>query len=254
MYNLLIAEDEVIERQALKKILEKGLAEVHVCGEAANGREAVDMADQYKPDMILMDMKMPGIDGVAAIKKIKRMAPDTKFIVVSAYDTFTYAQEVMREGVKDYLLKPTKKEDVIHAVGRVIREIRAEQSGQQPTTPNGQDNDHEGYSLLKEAQAYVDDYFRDAITLEDVAAHIGLSPQYLSKLFKQTAGQTFIDYVTQLRIHEAERLLKSTHLSHKQICFEVGYHDPNYFSRVFKKITGQSPSTYRSYFHKQGES
>lgn len=258
MIKLLIAEDEAIEREALKKILARGLPEAEVLGEAANGREAIRLAGELRPDIILMDVKMPGIGGIEAVKVIRKAHPAIKFVVVSAYDTFEYAQELMREGVKEYLLKPTKKEEIIHTVGRVIREIRTEKSGQnQFGSPSGEYrplasandstlHDDRSHSILREAEDYIHNHFQKPITLEDTAAQIDLSPYYFSKLFKETKGMTFIAYLTEVRIHRAKELLESTRLSQKEICFEVGYHDPNYFSRVFKKNIGYSPSEYRA--------
>lgn len=107
-------------------------------------------------------------------------------------------------------------------------------------------NDDRTHSLLREAEEYIDHHFQEPITLEDTAAQFDLSPYYFSKLFKETNGVTFIAYLTEVRIHRAKELLESTRLSQKEICFEVGYHDPNYFSRVFKKNTAYSPSEYRA--------
>lgn len=240
---LLMADDEAIEREAMKKILSRGLPGTEVVGEAANGREAISLARELQPDIILMDVKMPGINGIEAVKIIRRAFPNIKFVIVSAYDTFEYAQEVMREGVKDYLLKPAKKEEIIRTLSRVIRENRMEKPGFPEEEPNqGGDNI---YSLSEEAKAYIDDHFHESITLEDVAAHVDLSPYYFSKLFKEQNGTSFIEYLTAMRIQQGKELLKKTHLSLKEICFKVGYHDPNYFSRVFKKNTGRTPSEYR---------
>jgi len=83
------------------------------------------------------------------------------------------------------------------------------------------------------------------MTLEIVADHVGISPYYFSKLFKDRYGLTFIDYLTEIRIQKAkEEMLHSTK-NLKEICYAIGYKDPNYFSRVFKKHTGLSPSEYR---------
>ncbi|HET7658182.1 MAG TPA: AraC family transcriptional regulator, partial [Bacillales bacterium] len=100
--------------------------------------------------------------------------------------------------------------------------------------------------FLRKAQVYIDKHFGAAVSLEDVAEHVGLSAYYFSKLFKEQSGTTFIDYLTEVRIRRGKQLLQETRMSLKEICYEVGYRDPNYFSRVFKKITGRTPSDYRS--------
>jgi two-component system, response regulator YesN len=95
------------------------------------------------------------------------------------------------------------------------------------------------------AKEYIDEHFAEAITLEEAAEHVGLSPYYFSKLFKDRFGITFIDYITEIRIKRAKELMENPDVSVKEVCYTVGYKDPNYFSRVFKKYTGLTPSEYR---------
>jgi two-component system response regulator YesN len=84
------------------------------------------------------------------------------------------------------------------------------------------------------------------VTLDETADYIGLSPYYFSKMFKERFQMTFIDYLTQLRITKAKELLNDQKMSLKEIASTIGYRDPNYFSRVYKKATGESPSDYRT--------
>ncbi|GGA44284.1 helix-turn-helix domain-containing protein [Paenibacillus physcomitrellae] len=100
-------------------------------------------------------------------------------------------------------------------------------------------------SVLQRALLYIDEKYKEDISMEQCAEFVNLSPYYFSKLFKLQTGETFIDYVTRLRIDEAKKLIAEQNLSLKEICYEVGYNDPNYFSRVFKKAMGIPPSEYR---------
>lgn len=515
MLTLLIADDEAIEREALKKMIADGIQDVKVVGEAANGRQAVQLARTLSPDIIMMDIKMPGTDGIEAVKTIHAENPKTKFIMVSAFDTFEYARQVMKVGVKEYLLKPSTKEEILETVRRVAEEIKREKAreierermeaayqkalafiqsewvaallldhiqdaevddveallnphgrsayaivcqfdeqGQQddkkaayrwikqwfeeagrgyvgpmtgdqvpifalasndggkpglspqaeavqmvdemmrryrkafsvplrvgigtpvasaerfhrsyqealralhwtkdggqylyyhpslekPVTDDESDekernimaavksgdgnrlvsafHDYFGYlerktggdvrvvrerlrelwviivrffremgidlrvpppafeeagdlnrlreeilaalmralnesarwqkedagGLLFQAKEYIKARFTAPLTLEEVSQHVGLSPYYFSKLFKEHTGMTFIEYVTKLRMERAMALMATTDSTLKEVCFEVGYRDPNYFSRAFKKWTGQTPSAYR---------
>lgn len=126
MYKILIVDDEGIERTAMRQLLTNGMENAEIVGEAVNGKEAVRLAEAREPDIILMDIKMPGLDGVEAVKRIKKIRTGMKFIMVSAYDTFEYAREVMQEGVKEYLLKPSRKEEILATVERVMDEINVE--------------------------------------------------------------------------------------------------------------------------------
>lgn len=99
--------------------------------------------------------------------------------------------------------------------------------------------------LISIAKDYIDSNFRRDISLEEVSRATGLSPQYFSRFFKEQTGENFIDYLTRVRITEAKRLLKEEKLSVKEVCYQVGYNDPNYFSKIFKKVTGFSPSEFK---------
>lgn len=105
--------------------------------------------------------------------------------------------------------------------------------------------------LTKRAKEYIKTNYSKSITLEDVAREINVSPQYLSKLFKEETGENFIDYLTSIRIRIAKSLLEGDELSIKEICYSIGYSDPNYFSRIFKKIVGATPTEYKDGLLKQ---
>jgi two-component system response regulator YesN len=123
LLKILIVDDEVLERKALTKVINSSSEDVIVIGEAPNGRKAIEMAKEHRPDIIFMDIKMPGIDGIQAVKAIKKIEPNIRFIMVSAFNTFEYAKEVMQQGVKEYILKPSRKQDIIAGLQRVSAEI-----------------------------------------------------------------------------------------------------------------------------------
>lgn len=523
MYKLLVVDDEQVERSGLRMMVGRLLPNVEIVGEAANGREAIEFVERYRPDIVTMDIKMPGIDGLQATREILKKYPAVKIIIFSAYDTFAYAQEAMQLGIKDYVLKPYTKEEVVKVINRIVHIIEEERSEQaeklaiteryQTILPLAEtellttvifnhvhdvskkelshlldiddtggymmllrlwrednvpfqareqedvylavkkalkqlttclvgpmvgqqipvavfddekktdqtqlshrsratqlftnftrrlasqafspslccaagigrpveslkslrhsyqeslfalrhverpqqlqfydDIEHSGsatarwllhqekqlleavrrgdaetcqslfdeffagvvavteynvdetaryvtqlfvvllrisddagahdqaytrfdtfptlddireaasfrlqqvvhmmeyrleqqqQSIFAKAKRYLEEHFHENVSLETVAGHVGLSSYYFSKLFKERAGVTFIDYLTQLRVEEAKRLLVESGYSLKEICFEVGYRDPNYFSRVFKKTAGMTPSAFR---------
>ncbi|MDQ0253425.1 two-component system response regulator YesN [Evansella vedderi] len=517
MYKLLIVDDEHMERQALRVMVSKMFPNIEVVGEAENGRKAIEMAEQYQPDFITMDIKMPGIDGLQTIEEIKKLSPGATFVIMSAFDSFNYAKKAIKLHVNDYLLKPYKRQELRETFQRICRQkdeekrerletlklkdqlghintlaevewvstlihnqhqdfsleelnrllniqiiegmcvvihissvegltlsdshkkhcyktiknlvkkqiecivgpminqhipvfvmndeekqstslrnkvihlikdtfqtmsaqgeckelelfagagqpyrsmdglkksyhegiialrdreykgkirfyqdligdvkegtipvelekqlLQALYSGNYsnvvqlfdsiftrmhthfageleqlkkyvtelfivitrvselsyvndlayyPTVENVEQLREEALFRLKEimeevthessqnsedffrkGKAYISQNYKKDLTLEFVAKEINLSPTYFSKLFKNHAGINFIDYLTQVRIGEAKRLLTTTDMSLKEICFEVGYRDPNYFSRVFKKSESIPPSQYR---------
>ena len=99
--------------------------------------------------------------------------------------------------------------------------------------------------LIKQAQEYIRAHFAQDLSLDNVSRQVNVSPYYFTKLFKEETGQTFVEYLTSIRMEKAKTLLNTTDKSMKEICTAVGYSDPNYFSRSFKKNTGETPTEYR---------
>lgn len=99
--------------------------------------------------------------------------------------------------------------------------------------------------LIFQAKNFIDNNYMKDISLEEVSKLVGVSPQYFSRLFKEQTGGNFIEYLTRVRIEHSKELIRSTNKSVKEICFEVGYNDPNYFSRLFRKVVGISPTEYQ---------
>ncbi|MBD3921284.1 AraC family transcriptional regulator [Paenibacillus sp. PR3] len=452
MYRLLIADDEALEREGLEWIVRRAMPDTFQMIFAENGRRALELADEHRPHIIFMDIHMPGIQGLEALRRIRDRMPDAKLVLVTAYDYFAYAQEAVAIGVKEYIVKPASREQITSLLQRLVQELDREkqtrnerlqlidrlselepimenelalmfmvdqiigaeaeqlaewirfpldggfavvaawaelpsdskqrrtlfeevrafakslggclvssiidrhmalffptpkQGAASPPTANtiGQRlaqwtaerleqpasigvgvqhsgieglrrsyveavfassccgsggglclfaelqrsgpsasttaaaagsaagpadqsaasadeatnayvlsalrrsremREHQTISALDRARRYIESRFTEELSLEEVADHVHLNSFYLSKVFKQYVGETFIDYLTSLRIKRAKQLIEEDSLSLKEICYEVGYKDPNYFSRVFKKVTGVTPSDYRT--------
>ncbi|WP_313893452.1 response regulator [Psychrobacillus sp.] len=123
MMKLLIVDDEPIEREGMQAILQKAFPELTIYQEK-NGKMAIEIADRIKPDVILMDIMMPGMTGLEAIEKIQEKHATIKFVMVTAFDMFDYARQAIKLGVKDYLLKPSKASEIVETVGKVLEECR----------------------------------------------------------------------------------------------------------------------------------
>ncbi|MEK5036973.1 response regulator [Sporosarcina sp. FSL K6-3457] len=125
MVKLLIVDDEPTELEGMQAILQKAFPELTIY-QGKNGKMAIELADTIQPDLILMDIMMPGMTGLEAIEKIQAGHPTTKFVMVTAFDMFDYARQAIKLGVKDYLLKPSKASEIVSTVGRVLEVCRQE--------------------------------------------------------------------------------------------------------------------------------
>jgi two-component system response regulator YesN len=100
-------------------------------------------------------------------------------------------------------------------------------------------------NVVLKAKEFIDSNYKDDISLNEISKYVSVSPQYFSTIFKEELGMNFVEYLRGKRVDVAKELLKTKKYSVKEICYEVGYNDPNYFSRLFKKIVGVSPTEYK---------
>ena len=127
-YKLLIVDDEYIERNALRFIIGNSCSSIGSMEEAANGKDAINKAVSFKPDIILMDIKMPGINGIEASKAIKEFLPQCRIVFLTAFDYFDYAQEALKIGVEDFIIKPATNEQVIEIVNKTAASLKNEKA------------------------------------------------------------------------------------------------------------------------------
>lgn len=123
MVKLLIVDDEPIEREGMQAILQHAFEGLEI-RQAKNGKVAVDVAAEWKPDVVFMDIMMPGMTGLEAVEEIQRTNADIQFVMVTAFDTFDYARQAIKLGVKDYLLKPSKASEIAETAGRLFEGLK----------------------------------------------------------------------------------------------------------------------------------
>lgn len=119
MYKVIVVEDETMVRRGIILTIDWAALDCVIAGEAANGEEGAELAVRLSPDIIVTDVKMPRMDGVEMITKLREQGCRAKFIILTAYSDFKYAQSALRLGVSDYLLKPLRDGDLEHAVGHI---------------------------------------------------------------------------------------------------------------------------------------
>ena len=124
MFKVLIIDDEPIIRKGLKNIINWKNYECEVCGEAVDGHEGSELIQKYLPDIIITDIKMPEIDGLSMIREIKSKVPDSKIIILTGYRDFDYVHEALKLGAFDFLLKPSKIEELTAVIAKAVKELK----------------------------------------------------------------------------------------------------------------------------------
>lgn len=123
MVKVLVVDDEPLEREAISYILGHERPEVKVVGEAGSGRVALELTRKLRPDIVFMDIQMPGVSGLEATQALKELAPEMKVVVLTAYDEFDFAQRALKLGASDYLLKPARPAEILRVTDAMCREL-----------------------------------------------------------------------------------------------------------------------------------
>ncbi|MDO4343939.1 MAG: response regulator [Eubacteriales bacterium] len=377
MYKVVLVEDESTVRESIRKSIEWETYGFVFAGEAANGEQALEVVNHVRPEIVITDIRMPFMDGIELSRMLRNLYPKIRIIILSGYMEFQYAQDAIRFGVCEYLLKPVTPvklisillglkerldeenreafavESMVYKLKRyeeenresgmpeVLTELNVKnleegrrcetelinflkqgtleeaetfakwylkqgQSGQeslvyaswqamqilttctQVVRELGGDSEtvlkefqnvddfirrfrkraameeatgrllktviayrlemvNSGSQAVATAKEYIRTHLEDFdLTLNSMAAQVGLSSNYFGFVFKQKTGVNFIKYLTNVRMQRAKELLRTTDLTSAQIADRVGFSDPNYFSVVFKKTCGMTPREYRN--------
>lgn len=267
MYRILIAEDELIERMMLKKTLQKKFGDVCEVLEAENGKKALEFFRDFDIDIALLDIEMPGIKGIEVAEKIRREKAELSIIFLTAYDRFEYAKKAIALRAMEYLLKPYSERELVvviqealHAAKKCRKQEESDKREKKETQGIMEQTDNSGIEVMQEASpsrlnvlvSIIEEYIRNNymldISMQEAARAVHYSEPYFCKMFKQQFGQNFTAYLTEYRLEEAKKLLMQPNVSVKSVGEKVGYPDSSYFAKVFKRITGCSPSEYRRNF------
>ena len=254
MYQILVAEDESLERKVLCKTLKKHFGDLCQIHEAKNGREAVEAFLIHRPQVAILDIEMPGVTGLEAARQIRESGHLCMILFLTAFDKFSYAREAITLRALDYLLKPCQEQELIltveealHLYDRlgsnpeaVLRGDIADGAGEEDLA------DRRMGQIRENIERYIREHYSTEISMQSVARAMNYSDAYFCKLFKQCFKVNFSAWLNEYRIDRAREMLQNTRLSVREVSTACGYSDANYFARVFKWVTGKTPSEYRN--------
>ncbi len=243
---VIIVEDEKIIRKKLEILPSYSKYSMEVVASGKNGLEGLALIKEFEPEVVITDITMPLMDGLKMIEE--SMEYDYSAIIISGYDDFSYAKKAIRYGVTDYLLKPIDIEELNEALvnAKMIYEIKRGFLSGNKFDILKEDNkaDLQDETCL-EMIKYIEENYRDKISITDLEGSLHYSESMLNKKFKESSSMTFNDYLNRYRITRAMEFLRDEDLAISDIAFRCGFSNQKYFSKVFKKYLGLSPSDYR---------
>ncbi|MDQ6417926.1 response regulator [Paenibacillus sp. LHD-117] len=259
MYSVLIADDEPLIRKALREKINWSEHGFNISYEAKNGLEALELLKVYNPDVLLTDMKMPYMDGVKLLDSINSAEIKTKVIVISAYSSFSYTHAAIKNSAFDYLLKPIAPQKLSEVMYRLKTHLDAEHSTVQEmpqyisqmfseikfSSDIQESSKQQTRSNMNDIIMYVQTHYFEDITLQELSKKFFMNMSYLSHSFKKYTGESFVEYLTRIRMTKATELLETTNHKISDIAVIIGYKELRYFSKVFKKHMGMIPDQYR---------
>jgi two-component system, response regulator YesN len=236
---LLIADDEDVIRNGISKYVKLHTDRFNKILLAENGQETIEQILKYHPDIVLLDVQMPVKTGLEVMKEIKLAGLSPIIVILSGYDEFKYAQQALRLGARDYVLKPVRSSDILKMLIEFADELSI-------PVKNIEDSKEIGLNpVVNQAKEYIEENYYSNLTLQQVADKVSISAGYLSTLFNQELKCGFTDYLNEVRVNHACMYLKQNYFKTYEIAYKIGFNDEKYFSKVFKKIKGMSPSEYK---------
>lgn len=236
MYQMVIVDDE-------EKIVE-GIANLFPWEQIgfsvtffSEARKALDYMESHPVDVLMSDIEMPGINGIELCRRI--LDKDIKVVFISSYQNYEYFRYAIQFRVEDYLLKPIKSGDILTCFGKIKENLDQKYQVKEETNSTYYEQ------IVDMVKKYIEKHYKEA-SLEEAAVLVNLSPNYLSKIFKDKCGVGFSEYLVKTRMEKACELLNDIRYKGYDIAYYIGYDNPKNFSRAFKAYFGMSPKEYRN--------
>lgn len=256
MFKLLIVDDEKVVAEGLAQYIDWERAGFEVAGIAYGADEALKFLQKEPVDILLTDIIMGEKNGIELMEEAMEKNHAMKGVILSGHEEFGFAKSAIKLGVYDYLVKPVDFEELETVFEKIAVRMKKER-GLVPETDtlvgdkNGLQQENSEGIIINTVKEYISSHYGEALNLNMLAEMVYVHPTYLSILFKKKTGCNFKDYVAQIRIREAMRLLLDLSLRITDVSCQIGYDSPKHFSKVFKEVSGMTPKDFRN--QKKGE-
>ncbi|NLZ67759.1 MAG: AraC family transcriptional regulator [Spirochaetales bacterium] len=243
-YQVIIVEDEMFTLRELKETINWENLGLNLIGTANNGKAGEVLIKELNPDIVITDIRLPGQDGLEMLEK----APVQGAIILSGHTNFSYTRKAIQLGVFDYLPKPIDDEELERTLLKLTKKLDEEnqeiakfKNEEQMLTLKTEVNNLSISTVIE----YIFNNYNKPITLSQMADLVSLTESHLSTVFKAETDMGFLQYLTAVRINKVCELMKNPKLNITEIALSCGFPTPGYFTKIFKRYLGQTPSEYR---------
>ncbi|CAM3746366.1 response regulator [Marinicrinis lubricantis] len=247
----MIVDDEPVILNGLRYMIQKENSLFTEIEAMTDSVEALNRMDAFRPDLLITDIQMPELSGLDLVREAKQKQV-RRAVILTGYDMFQYAQQAIRLKVADYMLKPIRRQDLsalLSKLGSEMMEEKKRKAGlllSHAVPSNREIVKEEGSSNIAKFKSFVQQNYMKDLSLDEVAEHLELHPNYVCSLIKRETGKTFVTYLHSVRIDKAKDLLQHvSDMPMDRIAKNVGYENPRHFYKVFKQYVGLTPGTYR---------
>ena len=242
-FNVLIADDEEQAILGLEAGIDWDALNLNNLYKCHSKDSAVSILKVNPVDIIIADIEMPNGSGLELIKWVRENKPNIHTALYSGHAEFVYAQEALRLGVDDYLLKPIPYEEITAVLRRIEDKILKQEKSEGFSSASGGEDSSQIIDQVKKLIA--ENLSVGNLQRDELAALVHISPGYLGRIFKKETGMALTDYIIKKRISVAKQLLTKTSLSITSVSEKVGISYSSYFTKLFKEQVGMTPQEYR---------
>ncbi|MGN1001900.1 MAG: helix-turn-helix domain-containing protein [Oscillospiraceae bacterium] len=245
MYKVMIVDDEPWVLERLREIADWEMLGFALAAEEDEAALAWEHLLLMEPDVVITDINMPVISGLELLERARNRGLETEFLIVSGYDDFRYAQKAIEIGVFHYFLKPLERGEFTSVLQRLKRRLDSRQPAHTGVGSSDGASCRTESPCLNSILDYLRDNYSQPVGLAEISGRFYVSQTYICDLFSKYLNTTFVKYLNGLRLDQAKRLLETTGLPVSQVALETGFRDYSYFSKLYKKKFGVSPSDSR---------
>jgi len=224
---------------------------------ASTGHHAVQLAKRTDElQLVLLECRLGDMAGLEVLREIKKYRPSVPVMLVTAYGGEHVAVKAFRYGAKDYLRKPVAYHELMRRVAFCLSLKHADKLARKTEYPREERHCPDTTALkdiasarhlnIQKALRYIDDHIATRIDVAALSQKVCMSRSHFSRVFKKAMGTTYQDYVIRRRVEQAKSMLQGTRRTITEIACSIGYSDPNNLMRNFKKLTGLTPTEFRS--------